>query len=157
MPTGIYIRTKPMSEKQMDNCRKMNLLPKTKKQLDTLRANGKLVCSRKGANHIGWRGGITRGRYINLYLPDHPYAHGVYVLEHRLVVEYFIGRYLLPLEIVHHVNEIKHCNHPKNLMAFVNESAHKRFERQGIVSFEEIIFDGRKLKEPINWSKPNAS
>jgi hypothetical protein len=36
---------------------------------------------------------------------------------------------------------------PKMLMAFINDSAHKRFEHRGKVKPEEIIFDGRNIED----------
>ena len=86
--------------------------------------------------------------YIWIYKPNHPFC-GVrkVVLEHRLVIEKQIGRYLTPEETVHHLNEIKDDNRPENLMAFINKSAHIRFHgNPNNVKPEEIIFDGRLLK-----------
>lgn len=90
----------------------------------------------------------SRG-YILLNLPTHPFAHkkNNTVPEHRLVVEKQIGRYLIPTEFTHHINEIKDDNRPNNLMAFSSCSAHRRFHYYpDRVKPEEIIFDGRLLK-----------
>jgi len=84
--------------------------------------------------------------YIWIYKPNHPFC-GVkkVVLEHRLVVEEMIGRYLTPKETVHHINEVKDDNRPQNLMAFISKSAHIRFHSNpDNVKPSEIIFDGRK-------------
>lgn len=64
-----------------------------------------------------WKGGKTLNSngYFVVYAPDHPYAVNRYVLEHRLVVEQQIGRYLDPSEIVHHINGITTDNRPENL------------------------------------------
>jgi len=94
-----------------------------------------------------WKGGRTihTAGYILIYQPKHPFhdTHN-YVFEHRLVIEKQIERYLKPREEIHHLGK-KYDNRPHMLMAFVNHSAHKRFENSGYVKSEEIIFDGRLL------------
>ena len=55
------------------------------------------------------------GGYLLVYAPDHPNAHRGRVLEHRLVMEKAIGRYLLPDEVVHHKDRNKHNNKIDNL------------------------------------------
>jgi hypothetical protein len=57
--------------------------------------------------------------YILIYKPDHPSKNNSYVLEHRLVMEKIIGRYLLPNENVHHKNGIRDDNRPENLELWV--------------------------------------
>ena len=55
--------------------------------------------------------------YVVLCIKSHPYSDKVngYIFEHRVVVEMQLGRYLIPGEVVHHVNEIKHDNRIGNL------------------------------------------
>lgn len=72
-----------------------------------------------GSDHYNWKGGIQHhsSGYIMIYMPDHPMAkanHG-YVMEHRLVMEESLGRYLTDGEIVHHINENKIDNRLENL------------------------------------------
>lgn len=74
---------------------------------------------KRGSAHWAWRGGKTKTDkgYIYSHAPEHPYhsKHG-YVLEHRLVMEQKLGRYLLPFEKVHHLNGIKNDNRLENLI-----------------------------------------
>jgi hypothetical protein len=71
------------------------------------------------ANARAWRGGkVMRRGYVLLLAPDHPSVQGTkrrYVLEHRLVMEQVLGRYLEPHEQVHHKNGVTDDNRPENL------------------------------------------
>lgn len=75
--------------------------------------------SRKGPQNPYWGGGIYKDNtsgYIWVYNPEHPFrTKKGYVLEHRLVMEQFIGRHLRENEIVHHKNKIKDDNRIENL------------------------------------------
>jgi len=65
-----------------------------------------------------WKGGRADhgDGYIMIHKPDHPYCtKRGYVMEHRLVMEAHLGRYLDPSEIVHHKNEIRDDNRLENL------------------------------------------
>lgn len=79
-------------------------------------------------NHM-WRGGKKKYKgYIGIKSPNHPNRnYQDYVFEHRLVMENHIGRFLLPVEIVHHKNGIKDDNRIENLELFSNTSEHMRF------------------------------
>ena len=74
----------------------------------------------------------SKDGYIFIYIPDHPYATGrkKYVMEHRLVMEKHIGRYLLPTEHVHHINEIKDDNRIENLKLCTDNTEHKKEHRR---------------------------
>ena len=76
----------------------------------------------KGEKHSSWKGGRYRNTkgYIAIYVADHPHQlkYG-YVLEHRLVMEKHLGRYLEPGEQVHHKNGIRDDNRLENLELLV--------------------------------------
>lgn len=56
------------------------------------------------------------GDYLSVRIPDHPAANGWgLVLEHRVVMERKLGRYLVAGENVHHINGVRHDNRPENL------------------------------------------
>lgn len=86
------------------------------------------ISNKNKFNKFHWQGGVTNHQgYIRIQLPNHPQAKKGYVFEHRIVVENFIGRILLPSEVVHHLNEIKTDNRIENLMLFENNKAHMKF------------------------------
>lgn len=74
-----------------------------------------------------WKGGRTVDKhgYILVHSPGHPYRtkHG-YVREHRLVMERVIGRYLLPTEVVDHIDGDTSNNDPLNLRVFASNRDH---------------------------------
>lgn len=87
-----------------------------------------------GENNPAWRGGrlVDSDGYVHIRCPNHPQAtcHG-YVLEHRLVVEAAIERYLTKQEIVHHRNGIKSDNRLENLILFASNGNHLAVELLG--------------------------
>ena len=68
---------------------------------------------RTGENHYAWKGGkyADRKGYIHVLIP----GAGDYALEHRVVMEQFLGRPLLPQESVHHINGVRDDNRIENL------------------------------------------
>lgn len=71
--------------------------------------------------------GNTRklGDYIFEHSPDHPAARkDGYVLQHRLVAEAVLGRFLYAREVVHHDNGDKLDNSVDNLWLFPNQKEH---------------------------------
>lgn len=81
----------------------------------------------RGEKHPGWKGGrrtSKRDGYVYIWMPEHPNAVSRgYVLEHRLVMEKMLGRYLFPDEDVNHINGKKDDNRPENLVV-VRHYAH---------------------------------
>ena len=84
-------------------------------------------CMSQGAKNPAWRGGrvIDKQGYILVYCPDHPHANNQgKVREHRLIAEKILGRYLLPTEVVHHIDDDPQNNSHDNLLLFQNNAAH---------------------------------
>jgi hypothetical protein len=76
-----------------------------------------------------WLGGKPPRRdYVQTYVPGHPAArsNGT-VLEHRLVMEKHLGRYLLPTEVVHHEDGDVRNNDLGNLRLFASQTEHMRY------------------------------
>ena len=87
----------------------------------------------KGKEHWNWKGGkkLSANGYVEIHLPTHPNSNNLgYVMEHRLVMEKNIGRYLLKTEIVHHLNGIKTDNKIENLELLESASAHNKIHNK---------------------------
>ena len=84
---------------------------------------------KKGIGHKKKRG----DGYIEIYFPDHPKStNDGYIMEHDLIMECNIGRWLKKDEIVHHINHIRDDNRIENLK-LLTKSEHARLhmiERQ---------------------------
>lgn len=81
----------------------------------------------KKEKHSNWKGGkaLTTQGYVSIYKPEHPNCNSNgRVMEHRLVMEAFLGRYLNNNECVHHINGFKKDNRIENLELTTN-SAHR--------------------------------
>lgn len=74
-----------------------------------------------------WRGGVYTHRkgYKMLLVEDHPSGQK-YIMEHRLIVEKSIGRFLKPSEIVHHINGNNKDNSIENLFLCSSNAQHRK-------------------------------
>lgn len=123
------------------------------KQIATEAYRNKYPNGRFGKDSPRWKGGVRRvghmRKYIGIYNPDHPYCtvEG-YVLEHRLVMEKHIGRYLKPEEMVHHRNGIKHDNRIENLELMSNRKEHARAHFDAVKEVD-------RLRDALRTLDPN--
>lgn len=86
-----------------------------------------------GARNPAYQGGrkVCLDGYVLVSAPaDHPFARerkdrkSKYILEHRLVMERTLGRYLMPTEVVDHIDGLTLHNAPENLQLFESNGAH---------------------------------
>lgn len=92
----------------------------------------KISESHKGLNRTNnkWNAHVKNREdgYIQVYELEHPYANkDGYVMEHRLVMEEVLGRYIKENEVIHHINRNRKDNRPENLMIFSSISDHMRY------------------------------
>lgn len=100
-----------------------------KKHPHTLEWNKNISDSLMGNKNRSWKGGVFKNRegYILEKCHDHPNRNSAsYVLQHRIVMEKHIGRFLYPKEVVHHINGIRDDNRIENLMLLANKSEHSK-------------------------------
>lgn len=81
-----------------------------------------------GSDHPAWKGGrhAEKHGYILIYVPLHPLAKkpAGYVLEHRLVLEIVLSRYLRKGEVIDHLDNHPRHNWPDNLRLYANNADH---------------------------------
>ena len=95
----------------------------------TEKTKRKIGFGHKREKSSSWKGGkFMRRGYILIIKPDHPKSTKQgYILEHRLVMEKKLGRYLKPEEVVHHLDLNKQNNHSDNLHLFGGQGKHKKY------------------------------
>lgn len=115
---------------------KVNCL-KCKKSFVSYISQKRKFCSKSCANSFNqlgikshyWTGGktIRTSGYIAFQQPHHPFAdNNGYVVEHRLVMEKQLGRFLTKEEIVHHINGNPADNRLENLKLYSSHSEHMK-------------------------------
>jgi hypothetical protein len=127
---------------------------------------------RKGPGHPEWKGGriVDKDGYVLIWVWEHPHArqrgqkhHGGHVLEHRLVMELHLGRFLKRHEVVHHKNADKQDNRLENLVLFPSNGEHLRHEltwrcpkwtEDGKRRLKEAYLRGLALYRPPKRRKP---
>lgn len=129
---GIPVRGKHQysrSEKQMEHIRQLGLSGRGKVLTEETRdkmskaKKGKYIRPSKFGGHRKER---TDG-YISVYAPTHPgHTSEGYVMEHRLIMEEHIGRFLADNEVVHHINRNRKDNRIENLK-LMTASEHMSF------------------------------
>ncbi len=126
-------------------------LRNVKDALQNKYANG-----RWGKDASNYKGGRskTSGGHITILSPEHPFAtRAGYVMEHRLVMEEYLGRYLEEDWVIHHIDGDKTNNLLLNLMLLPDRAVHSR------VHFEankEIAYLKKMAVEGITNFPPYA-
>lgn len=83
---------------------------------------------RSGSKGSNWKGGKKKNKKGYILVLDK--ENGGYILEHRRIMENFIGRRLDNSEVVHHINGDKDDNRIENLKVMTN-AEHTIFHHAG--------------------------
>jgi len=85
-----------------------------------------------GSKNSQWKGGKYKAHgYIFIHCPNHPFRETKrYIKNARFIMEKYLGRYLTPKEVVHHINGIKDDDRIENLMLFPNDSKHHKLHHR---------------------------
>ena len=115
----------------------------------------------RGETNTNWKGGrtIDSHGYVWILLPDHPHSTNGYILEHRVVMEHRLGRYLDSDEHVHHVNEQRDDNRDDNL-ELTCRSEHSRHHRlKEVADGKGSAWDRHKsrIQDKPNKTTPSRS
>lgn len=82
-----------------------------------------------GKGNGRWNGGVCFRKcdgYIAIYDPNKN-AVRPYTMQHRKIMEEFLGRRLKDEEVVHHINGDRTDNRLENLMLFKNAGEHQKY------------------------------
>lgn len=105
-------------------------IDRIKSKIDFKTRVGKKL-NQSGPNNDSWKGGkIKLSGYVSIKSPGHPRGRGGnrgYVMEHILVMEAYIGRYIVfhgrqhpDNEVVHHINGVRNDNRLENLVLMLS-------------------------------------
>ena len=87
--------------------------------------------AQRGNKAHNWKGGKKKtSNYIFIHILNHPHSVKSYVKQSRLIMEQYLGRYLTPEEVVHHINGITDDDRIENLILFSSQSKHISFHQK---------------------------
>lgn len=91
---------------------------------------------------------VWRDGYVFLYRPEHPSSRKIppdfgYILEHRLVMEAYLGRRIKKGEVIHHIDGNKSNNKLENLLLCERQRAHNQVHTAMETFVEKLIRESK--------------
>lgn len=102
--------------------------------------------AKPGKDNPHWNGGkqTTGNGYVSMWMPSHPNADKRgRILEHRYIMEQYLGRYLKRNEFIDHINGIRDDNRIENLRLATQaqNSANRGKQKNNTTGYKNIHLD----------------
>jgi hypothetical protein len=113
----------------LNNLKKLNI---PLRHTHTNRSKAKISITSSGTNNPMYVNGVKqlKGGYIGIRCELHPCKNSQgYVPEHRLVMECHLHRYLLPTEVIHHIDGNTRNNKIENLKLCSTQAEHANIHK----------------------------
>jgi hypothetical protein len=127
------------SKAKISIANKNNNFKKGKKATNETKEKLRVAKLKKGIGHKKTR----KDGYVAIYFPDHPKSNkDGYIMEHVLIMECFIGRWIKDDEVVHHINKKRNDNRIENLKLMTKREHAKfhleerRIKKKGMMTYQ---------------------
>ena len=105
-------------------------------------------------DHPQYIGEIDRGGYWYIKEKGHPFGgRQGYVAKHRLIMEKFLGRFLNPKEVIHHINGNRKDNRIENLELCSSRGQHTKQHHPEMYKRMKIEFKGKRFSPSTEFKK----
>lgn len=132
--------------------RTMSKVPPHRRKADSIHICSQ-TCKSGEVCHGSWKGGVFKNSKGYLVKSI---GKGQKILEHRFIMEQFLGRPLLSYETVHHKDGNRSNNNIENLQLLVVSKHPYGVETQHLEDINRLLMENKRLKDE-NESLKNSS